>query len=69
LKHYEKLQDILLGTRFRYYSDLAAYERQPMQFVFELYQPEDKWFTFGALVDQEFDDDLETQSRTGIGRK
>jgi len=40
-----------------------------MQFVFELYQPEDKWFTFGALVDQEFDDDLETQSRTGIGRK
>ncbi len=68
LKNYEQLQQIALGTRFIYFSYLAAYERQPIRFVFEFYRPEDAWVIFGFTLDDNVDDDVEKAAQTSLGR-
>lgn len=67
LRNHEKLQDIEVGARFRYVSYLAAFDRQPVRFIFEFYKPEDTWMLFSFSFDDELDDDVEKSARAAIG--
>jgi hypothetical protein len=69
LKSHEKLQDLSVGTRFRYMSYLAAYERQPIRFIFEFYKPDATWLIFSFSLDDKLDDDLEKSAKEAIGKK
>jgi hypothetical protein len=59
LRNRELLQERVVGSRFVYLSYLAAYERQPIRFVFQFYRPEAEWMTFGFSFDDKLDDDVE----------
>lgn len=69
LKSHEKLQDISVGTRFKYISYLAAYERQPIRFIFEFYKPDNTWVIFSFALDDDIDDDIEKAAQESILRK
>jgi len=67
LRHRELLQRKELGTRFVYLSYLAAYDRQPIRFIFEFYKADEAWMTFGFSFDQDLDDDVEGRARQELG--
>ena len=66
LKSHEQLRAISVGTRFKYFGYLAAYDRQPIRFVFEFYKPEGQWKFFGFSLDSEIDADIEKAARESI---
>lgn len=68
LKNHEKLQEISVGSRFKYISYLAAYERQPVRFVFEFYKPQDKWMIFSFSFDDKLDDNIEERAQRTVGQ-
>jgi hypothetical protein len=66
LRGHDLLQERMLAERFVYLSYLAAYERQPIRFVFEYYRPESEWRIFGFSLDDTLDDDIEAAAKRSL---
>lgn len=65
-RNYELLQEKVVGNRYAYVSYLAAYDRQPLRFVFEYYRPEDEWRIFSFSFDDKLDDDIEAAAKMSL---
>jgi hypothetical protein len=65
-RNYELLQEKVVGNRYAYVSYLAAYDRQPLRFVFEYYRPEDEWRIFSFSFDDKLDDDIDAAAKMSL---
>lgn len=55
---YEKLTERSLGNRLKHRTYLVYYDRQPLRFIFEFYQPKDQWFFLHVKFDDKYEEEL-----------
>jgi hypothetical protein len=56
---HELLVEQPVGKRFVHLIYLAAYDRQPLRFVFQFYKPKEKWIIFSFSFDDKLDNEVE----------
>lgn len=59
---HELILEKQVADRFAFLYYFVAYDRQPLQFVFEYYKPEDKWMIFSFSFDANIDDIIEARA-------
>lgn len=64
LHNLELLEEKVVGNRIATVLYLAAYDRQPMRFVFQFYRPQEAWVIYSFSFDYDLDEAAEGQVKT-----
>lgn len=61
---HELLTEKVVADRFVYLKYFVAYDRQPFNFVFEFYKPQDQWIIFGFFFNANIDEEIEEAAQS-----
>ena len=61
LHNLELLEEKVMGNRIATVMYLAAYDRQPMRFIFQFYRPQEAWVIYSFSFDYDLDEAAEGQ--------